>query len=164
MSAGRPIKFKNSQELQDEIDLYFSNCPDIVDVDGRKVSVPTISGLCFFLGFESRQSFYDYEKLDEFSYTIKRARLQIEMRYEQRLHTSQCSGAIFALKNFGWTDRQQIEHSGEIDHEFGGVEELGQRVNEKLDRVLDGIGTFESGQKARRGSKKSPTMGAKQKK
>jgi hypothetical protein len=36
----------------------------------------------------------------------------IESGYEQRLFESSPTGAIFALKNFGWEDRRQNEHSG----------------------------------------------------
>jgi hypothetical protein len=62
------------------------------------------------LGFESRQSFYDYEERGEFSYTIKKARLTIESKYEEKLHEPACTGAIFALKNFGWTDKSEVDN------------------------------------------------------
>ena len=68
------------------------------------IKVPTICDLCLYLGFESRQSFYDYEKKEGFAYTIKRARLLIEREYEEQLQTNTPTGAIFALKNFGWKD------------------------------------------------------------
>lgn len=101
MTAGRPPIFNSPEALQKGIDEYFA-------LDN---SQPTISGLCYHLGFESRQSFYDYEKNEIFSYTIKRARLRIENKYEERLFGAVNAGAIFALKNFGWTDKQEIEHS-----------------------------------------------------
>lgn len=118
--GGRPPHFETPEELQKEIDKYLKNCPDkkvIVTKKGDKIEIPTptISGLCYFLGFESRQSFYDYEKKDEdsenmgFSYTIKRARLFIEKEYESLLSTNAYAGAIFALKNFGWIDKTQQE-------------------------------------------------------
>jgi hypothetical protein len=99
--GGRPRLYDNAEALQTEVDAYFDN----------EVKAPTITGLALWLGFESRQSFYDYEKEGEFSYTIKKARLRIEERYEQRLHGNSPAGAIFALKNFGWTDRQEIDHT-----------------------------------------------------
>jgi hypothetical protein len=35
----------------------------------------------------------------------------MEQIYEKRLNESKNpTGAIFALKNFGWTDRQEIKH------------------------------------------------------
>ncbi len=69
--------------------------------------------ICNF-GFETRQSFYDYEKRDGFSYIIKRARLFIEKEYEENLSIGNTTGAIFALKNMGWFDKQELQHSGEI--------------------------------------------------
>jgi len=76
------------------------------------VPVPTITGLVLYLGFESRQSFYDYEEKKEFSYTIKRARTLIEKEYEEMLQTGNTVGAIFALKNMGWKDKSEVEQSG----------------------------------------------------
>lgn len=115
--GGRPSKFKTPEELQKKIDAYFKNCPDkkqFVTKLGNVIEIPmpTISGLCYYLGFESRQSFYDYEQVEKFSYTIKRARLFIEKEYEQLLQGNNCTGAIFALKNFGWVDKTQQEITG----------------------------------------------------
>jgi len=100
----RPPKYKTADELQDKIDEYFA----IVELTGKKV---TITGLCLELGFESRQSFYHLENNDKFSYTIKRARMQIENHYEQLLQGNSVAGPIFALKNLGWTDSQSIDHT-----------------------------------------------------
>ena len=100
MPAGRPPQFKTAEDMQAAIEDYF---------DTHSEGKPTISGLCYHLGFTSRQSFYAYEKKAEFSYTIKKARLRIESGYEKYLHGGQCAGAIFALKNFGWSDKQEIE-------------------------------------------------------
>lgn len=104
------------KQLEKKIEEYFKHCPDykvITTKSGEEISVPvlTITGLAFYLGFESRQSFYDYEKREEFSYIIKRARLQIEKSYEQMLFGQNCTGAIFALKNLGWSDKQTIENN-----------------------------------------------------
>jgi hypothetical protein len=103
--AGQPPKYKTSEQLQKAIDVYWD------ELDKQK---PTITGLAYSLGFESRQSFYDYLKDGEFSYTLKRARLRIESIYEQNLHSNNATGSIFALKNFGWTDKQEIEHTGPV--------------------------------------------------
>ncbi len=121
MPAGRPPVFDTPDKLQDAIDQYFKEGVTIKKVVIGKapnnytidVEVPTISGLCYFIGFESRQSFYAYEKKTEFSYTIKKARLFIERHYEEMLQTGNTVGAIFALKNFDWSDKQEIQNSGE---------------------------------------------------
>lgn len=94
--------YNNAEELQEAISQFFQE-------NNKHI---TISGLAYYLGFESRQSFYDYEKNAKFSYTIKRARLFIENEYEKLLASGNVTGAIFALKNFGWSDKQEVEHSG----------------------------------------------------
>lgn len=114
---GRPPLFNTPKQLQNKIDKYFNEgCkkkkkPIKIgnDVKMIEVEIPTISGLAYFLGFESRQSFYDYENRPNFSYTIKRARLFIEKEYEEQLHEGNVTGAIFALKNMGWVDAKQID-------------------------------------------------------
>ena len=112
---GRPPKYKNAQELQKKIDEYFKNCPDyktLIAFDKNagefiehQILTPTISGLALYLGFCDRSSFYNYEEKPEFSYTIKKARFKIEHEYEKQLWNDKCPGAIFALKNLGWTDK-----------------------------------------------------------
>jgi hypothetical protein len=66
----------------------------------------TISGLALYLGFESRASFEEYERTGEFATALKRARLRVEAEYEKTLLGS-TSGAIFALKNLGWGEREK---------------------------------------------------------
>lgn len=130
---GRPPKYKTSKEMQIAIDEYFASCvPEIQVIDdensptgktaitdskGRpvfKMNPPTITGLALHLGFESRQSMYDYEKRsDEFSYTIKKARTMCENYAEEMMLSGEpAAGFIFALKNYGWSDKQEVEHSG----------------------------------------------------
>ena len=116
--GGAPRYYKTPEELQEAIHEYFNKgVRKRIVLIGKKpnqekieVEVPTITGLCYYLGFESRQSFYDYEKNDGFSYTIKRARLFIEREYEEQLQIGNVTGAIFALKNFGWIDKSEIEN------------------------------------------------------
>lgn len=72
---------------------------------------PTWTGLAIHLGFESRQSLEDYKKRPLFSYPIKKALLRIENAYEKAICTKNPAGAIFALKNFGWKDKQEVENT-----------------------------------------------------
>lgn len=97
--GGRPAKFDNAEDLQKKVDEYF------IWAKEQNNGLKTITGLALFLGFESRQSIYDYEKDGTFSYIIKNARLRVEEGYEERLHTGVPTGAIFALKNMGWKDK-----------------------------------------------------------
>jgi hypothetical protein len=117
--TGRPPKYKNREELQKKITEYFEKgmrkkkivIGPVTNRSVTEIPVPTITGLALFLGFESRQSFYDYEKNEKFSYTIKKSRTFIEREYEELLSTGNVTGAIFALKNMGWKDTQTIDAS-----------------------------------------------------
>jgi hypothetical protein len=113
--GGRPPFYDDPDELQRKINEYFDDCPDHKDMivgEGRiEIRVFTICGLAYHLGFESRQSFYEYEKKIEFSYILKRARLRIEMKYEQNLQFNNATGSIFALKNMDWSDKSEIDHN-----------------------------------------------------
>lgn len=119
--GGRPPMYNTAEELQHKIDDYFNNgvrTKTVLvgkDKEPMELPVPTITGLAYYLGFESRQSFYDYEKKEGFTYTIKRARLFIEVEYEMQLSVGNTTGAIFALKNMGWIDSQKLDHSNNGD-------------------------------------------------
>ena len=99
-TTGQPPIFESPEEMQGKIMEYFTLC------ESSKENIK-ITGLCLFLGFESRQSFYDYEQRKEYSYTIKRARMVIESHYEEGLNTFKYGGAVFGLKNMGWKDQQE---------------------------------------------------------
>ena len=101
MAGGRPQYYKTPEDLQAAIDAYFAD----PDCDF------TITGLAIDCGFESRQSFYDYEKMDEFSYIIKKARAFVERAYEKKLSSNTVTGAIFALKNMGWKDKSEVDQT-----------------------------------------------------
>jgi predicted transcriptional regulator len=101
--GGRPLKYKTAKELQKAVDEYFES------------DLPKgISNLALALGFEDRQSLYDYEKRPAFSCIIKKARLRVEANYESLLPYTNVSttGIIFALKNMGWSEKQEIKISG----------------------------------------------------
>jgi hypothetical protein len=120
--TGRPPTYSSVEEIDKAIQDYFENGIKIKTVvigkapnqTAIEVPVPTITGLVLHLGFESRQSFYDYEEKPEFSYTIKRARTLIEKEYEEMLQIGNTTGAIFALKNMGWKDKSEVEQSGQL--------------------------------------------------
>ena len=104
---GRPPLYETSEDLEKAIQGYFNNGVATREVitgppNNRTktlIKVPTITGLVEHLGFCDRHSFYDLEKQDKFSHTIKKARNAIERCYEEQLTTGNPAGAIFALKN-----------------------------------------------------------------
>ena len=105
--GGRPPIWDDPEAFAKKVDEYFETEQFI-----------TWSGLALYLGFESRQSLEDYKKKDGFSYPIKKALLRIENKYEQSIEGRNPAGAIFALKNFGWKDKQEVEQSGGITVKF----------------------------------------------
>jgi len=101
--VGRPSHYTNPGDLEAAIQEYFATI---------ETGKATITGLAYHLGFESRQSLYDYEQKGEYSYIIKRARLKVEMGYESDLRSNNPTGSIFALKNMGWKDASRTELTG----------------------------------------------------
>lgn len=102
---GRPRKYTDVEALDYKIEEYF----DSLD-DGEQ---PTITGLTLHLGFSNKRSLYDYAENKTFSHSIKSAITKIEHFHEKKLYDKEAptAGVIFALKNFGWTDRQEIDHT-----------------------------------------------------
>lgn len=125
---GRPRFYKTPEEMQERIDLYFSECDefktkvlvkykegyDIVDFpSGKKYSV---AGLAYYLGFSQRTQLADYAKdHPEFSDTIKRARLKIEsQRIEDCVEndTKNAAGIKFDLiNNFDYKDKLETTNN-----------------------------------------------------
>ena len=117
--GGRPRIYDTEEDLQQAVNSYFEfikgEKQSMVAEGGlmretwvRDPEPATITGLALFLGFESRQSIYDYAKDGRFSYIIKQSQLRVECEYEKKLSGDKPTGPIFALKNMGWSDRQEI--------------------------------------------------------
>ena len=115
MPAGRPLKFDSAHQINSIADNYFAECVE-------KEEPITITGLCIALGFTSRKVLMEYEdgKYDsydpEFSNSVKCAKMRCEQYAESKIFSlKNPAGAIFALKNYGWTDKQEVEHSGSLN-------------------------------------------------
>ncbi|MDM0609238.1 terminase small subunit [Clostridium perfringens] len=113
--AGRPLKFKSPEELQNKIDAYYEWAKE------NKKHI-TITGLAWFLD-TNRQTLLRYEEDDSellksvsedvrqaFRDTVKRAKARIEMEYEESLYNKNSAvGAIFTLKNnYNYVDKQEV--------------------------------------------------------
>jgi hypothetical protein len=117
--GGKPLKWKSADELEQLIEDYFNTC----DKDEKPY---TITGLCLVLDI-SRQTLMNYEDCFEIDWlkrlddkekrgyvdTIKRAKMRCENYAEIQLLDPNCKkspiGSIFALKNYGWQDKQVVE-------------------------------------------------------
>lgn len=115
MTAGRPPKFKSVKDLQDKIDAYFKTTGNKLDKKGNVIShkPATITGLALALD-TTRETLLDYQDKEEYSDTIKKAKLRVENYAEEMLYIGKAAiGSIFTLKNnFNWKDTRQTELSG----------------------------------------------------
>lgn len=141
MKTGRPLKYKNAEELEEAIDAYFEGCQDelvynkdgevATDKSGNPIFIPhppTVAGLALHLGFVDRRSMYDYKDRPEFSHVIKKAIEKIAVYAEQHLYIGRATGAIFWLKNHGWKDETKINADISSSSLFAaGVEEKAKK-------------------------------------
>lgn len=104
MAGGRPPKFKSPEDMQKAIDAYFADC------EAKELPL-TVTGLALALD-TTRETIMDYQEKDEYSDTIKRAKLRVQNYAEKRLFGNNATGPIFALKNFGWSDKQEQHVTG----------------------------------------------------
>jgi len=97
--VGRPLKWPTPELLQQEIDRYFSEIP---------MSHWTITGLALALDTD-RHTLINYSEREEYFHTINKAKLMVENAYEIDLREKGHAGNIFALKNFGWKDKTEVD-------------------------------------------------------
>lgn len=102
--VGRPRLYDSPEAFESKVYEYQKHCEE----SGEPV---TWTGLALFLGFASRQSIDEYAKYQGFSDAVKKAKTFVEWHYEKRLCSDKPTGAIFALKNMGWNDRQELDHT-----------------------------------------------------
>jgi len=101
----RPYRYKTKEELEKVCQDYFDEC-----ISGEHPL--TITGLALRLNL-SRQTLLNYESNDKLMDTVKRAKLVVENFAERQLLSGgNAAGAIFALKNFNWTDKTEHEQYG----------------------------------------------------
>jgi hypothetical protein len=104
----RPPKFNTPEEMQELIDAYFA--------DRDTTDKPyTVTGLALALD-TTRETLMDYQNKPGFSDTVKKAKARVEAYAEERLYYANAAGAIFALKNFGWSDKQELNLGGQEDN------------------------------------------------
>lgn len=152
-NGGRPPYYSDVKKLDRKIKAYFKWCEgEFEEKEGERTTTtgkgdnmvivtetyvytdwirhpekPSITGLALFLGFASKDSLYDYAKKEEFSDSIKKALLRIENDYEKGLWIDKPTGVIFALKNMGWSDKKEVDHT--TNGESINVIQLGKGIN-----------------------------------
>lgn len=125
MQRGRPLKFESPKLLKDKIEEYFKTTPE---------DEWMITGLAVHLD-TSRETLMDYEKGEgeraDFSDTIKRAKVKIEQSYERRGIKRGNAFDIFALKNFGWKDQQEVKQTN-VNY----TKDVSDMTDEELKKIL----------------------------
>ena len=101
--VGRPLKIETPEQMEKILNEYFET------TDENKI---TLTGICLALNLD-KSNFYEYEKREGYENIVKRARMIVENSYEISLRENGRTGDIFALKNFGWTDKQEIESNAQ---------------------------------------------------
>lgn len=97
----RPLKFKSVEELNEQIDSYFNE---------TSKEEWTWTWLALYLD-TSRETLREYKERPEFVDSLKKALLKVENWYEIDLKKRWQSWTIFALKNFWWVDKSEVDNN-----------------------------------------------------
>ena len=103
----RPRIISSPEEMLNRGYAYFDECKS----EEKPILV---TGLVLALGLSSRESLEEYGKREEFSDAVKELKSVCENYAENKLFSNNPTGAIFALKNYGWTDKQDVSLAGEV--------------------------------------------------
>jgi len=102
---------EDKEAIQQKIDAYFES---LIDEEGKEIP-PTFCGLSLALGYCDRSTLWRASTSDTpISQPIKKAMLRIEAYAERKAYSSNPAGAIFIMKNRGWTDKSESVLSGDI--------------------------------------------------
>ena len=104
--GGRPLSFKSVKALDEAIQQYW-------DIKTQEKKPFTIAGLAYHLGTD-RKTLWNYrtgksKKYKKFFHTLKKAMSRIDVQTEETLIEKGTPGSIFLAKNYGYTDRPEIE-------------------------------------------------------
>lgn len=108
LNEGRPLAIPTPEEFEKRAQKYFAEC--------KKNKAPKcITGLAVACG-TWRTMLYEYMKRPAFTDPIKKALAECEQEAEIIALTARNpAGAIFVLKNYGWTDKSEVEHKGQAN-------------------------------------------------
>ena len=107
MTAGRPPFYKTPEEMQIKIDEYFVYCEE-------SERIPLLGEIAYWLGFESRQSLWDYLQKDDFSYTIRRIKQKCENELNQMALLGKANPQIAKLNlmtNYDFKEKSETDNN-----------------------------------------------------
>lgn len=103
-SVWKPRKWDNPEQLVELINSY---------LEETEVEEYTVTWLCLYV-WASKQLLLDYEEREWFKDIIKEAKLIVENAYEISLRKNWRTGDIFALKNFWWKDKSEVDNNTKL--------------------------------------------------
>ena len=101
---GRPPKWDSPDRMAIAMEAYFGSIPP---------NQYRVTALALALDL-TREGLNEYSQKPDFSDVVKKAKDRVADSYETDLRGKYVAGAIFALKNMGWSDRQEVEHIGDF--------------------------------------------------
>ena len=111
---GRPLRWETPEAFEAQAMKYIEECK-------AKREPITITGLAIALN-TTREVLMNYQNRDEFTDAVKRVKQYAEAYAEKQGFSGKSPVfSIFALKNYGWKDKQEIEHT---------VKPIGQLLDE----------------------------------
>ena len=105
-NGGRERIFSTPEELEAKVIEYFNWCVE------TKTEIAK-NGLELFIGFNSRSTWSNYMKREEYLDILNRAKKAVVYSYELDLRSFKFGGAIFALKNLdpdNYVDKVETEN------------------------------------------------------
>ena len=101
--GGRPKIFNSVEELEKKIEEFYDYCE-------LKEETLTFERLATFLNID-RKTLYNYKQKDEFFPSFKKVRERIlaDIMSKGLSNKINPTFGIFCLKNYGYTDKQEIE-------------------------------------------------------
>lgn len=96
--AGRR-KYETPEDFERMSDEYFDETP---------ARQQTKAGWLIHMNM-SRMDLHNYQNYEEFKDVVDRAMLRLEAKYELQLNELGRTADIFALKQYGWVDKQEVD-------------------------------------------------------
>jgi len=124
-TGGRPRVFRSVKDIEKKVEAY----KDYLEENQKPA---TMAGLAYYLGVD-RQTLYNYSKDEMYFGTIKKYRDWILLSLEEHCIIRGHGGSIFLAKNYGYTDRQEVDLT---TRDFGA----------SLDKFVDKLGTEPGGE------------------
>ena len=126
LDPGRKRAFATPQEFIGLATKYFESH------EGEKISW---TGLCLSVGVSSRQSLERYKRGEhgkDFVDPIKKALMVVENYYEEKEDGAK---GIFALKNFGWKDKTEVDVNAKHSLTSKTDDEIDNKIKEKINKL-----------------------------